>query len=155
VPAPPEQPERAWRQSRAAMAERLRGGATFGYLAYIEGRAAGWVNASLRADYGLFRDVDPNGPEPAKIIGISCYVIAPPYRRHGVASALLDRVIADAAGRGAMWIEAYPHNAPADTDAHHFRGARTMYDARGFTPIRVRDRDTVMRRAVSPGSPTP
>src|SRR5262245_33058962 len=46
VAATPEHPERAWRETRATMAERLRCGTTFGYLAYVEGRPAGWVNAS-------------------------------------------------------------------------------------------------------------
>ena len=145
VPATPEHPERAWRETRATMAERLRGCATFGYLAYVGGQPAGWVNASLRSEYGLFRDVVSDGPAAASVIGISCFVIAPPFRRHRVASALLDRVIADAAGRGASWIEAYPHNTPQETDASHFRGPRSMYDVRGFTAIKVRDRDTVMR----------
>ena len=148
VPATPEQPERSWRERRTTMAERLRGGRTFGYLAYVDGRAAGWVNASLRSDYGLYRLVDPGGPEPRSVIGISCFVIAPPFRRHGIASALLDRVIADASARGASWIEGYPDNAPEQIDAGHFRGARSMYDARGFEPIEVRERDTVMRLAV-------
>jgi len=122
VPATPELPERAWRESRAAVGERLRCGDTFGYLAYVGDRPAGWVNASKRSDYGLYRHVDPGGPEPASVIGVSCFVVAPPFRRHGIASALLDRVIADAAARGASWIEAYPHNRPDQSDAAHFRG---------------------------------
>jgi GNAT superfamily N-acetyltransferase len=148
VPTTPEQPERAWRETRAAMSARLRCAATFGYLAYVDGRAAGWVNASSRSDYGLYRLVDPTGPEPRTVIGVSCFVIAPPFRRHGVASALLDRVILDAADRGASWIEGYPHNQPKAGDAGHFRGARSMYEARGFAPIEVHEKYTVMRRAV-------
>jgi GNAT superfamily N-acetyltransferase len=148
VPAPPEQPERPWRDTRATMIGRLRGGTTFGYLAYVGGRAAGWVNASLRSEYGLFRRVDADGPAPRSVIGISCFVIAPPYRRHGVAGALLDRVIADGASRGASWIEAYPHNAPKANDAAHFRGGRSMYEARGFEPVEVHEHYTVMRRPV-------
>jgi len=151
LPATPAQPERAWRESRATMAERLGGRTAFGYLAYVDGRPAGWVNASRRSDYGLYRDVDPGGPEPTSVIGISCFVIAPPFRRHGVASALLDRVIADASVRGASWIEGYPRNQPDESDAGHFRGPRSMYDARGFEPIEVRERDTVMRLSVPSG----
>ena len=151
VPAPAETPERAWRDTRAAMAERLRTGTTFGYLAYVDGRPAGWVNASLRSDYGLYRLVDPGGPHPPSVIGVSCFIIAPPFRRHGIASALLDRVIADASARGASWVEGYPHNQPEESDAGHFRGPRSMYDVRGFTPIEVRERDTVMRRPVARG----
>ena len=151
VPAPPAQPERPWRTTRAGMAERLCSGATFGYLAYVGGRAAGWVNASKRSEYGLYQLVDPTGPDPGSVIGVSCFVIAPPFRRHGVASALLDRVIADAASRGALWIEGYPHNTPEATDAGHFRGALSMYEARGFEPIEERKRDTVMRLRVRDG----
>ena len=150
VPATPEQPERAWRESRAIVAGRLRCGATFGYLAYVDGRPAGWVNASLRSDYGLYRHVDPAGPRPSSVIGVSCFVIAPPFRRHGVASALLDRAIADASSRGAAWVEGYPLNTPEQNDASHFRGPRSMYDARGFEPIEVRERDTVVRRSAAP-----
>jgi GNAT superfamily N-acetyltransferase len=146
LPATPNQPERPWRETRACMAERFAGGTTFGYLAYVDGRVAGWVNASLRSDYGLYRDVDPNGPDPSSVIGVSCFVIAPPFRRHGIASALLDRVIADAPSRGAAWIEAYPRNHPDANDAAYFRGARSMYEARGFKAIEVRERDTVVRR---------
>jgi GNAT superfamily N-acetyltransferase len=145
LPATPEQPERAWRERRAMVAERLLGGTTFGYLAYVDGRPAGWVNASLRSHCCLYRHVDPDGPEPTSVIGVSCFVIAPPFRRHGIASALLDRVIADASARGAAWIEGYPDNKPDESDAGHFRGPRRMYDARGFEPIEVRDRDTVVR----------
>ncbi len=82
------------------------------------------------------------------MIGVSCFVIAPPFRRHGIASALLDRVIADASARGASWVEGYPHNAPEKGDAGRFRGPRSMYDARGFEPIEVREHDTVMRLSV-------
>jgi len=149
VPAPPEQPERAWRETRAIMAERLRRGTTFGYLAYADGQPAGWVNASLRSECGLYRLVQGGGPPASAVIGVSCFVIAPPFRRHGIAATMLDRVIADAAGRGASAVEGYPHNKPDQSDAGHFRGSRSMYDARGFVPVEVRQHDTVMRLAVA------
>src|SRR5262249_2206248 len=79
-----------------------------------------------------------------------CFIIAPPFRRHGIASALLDRVITDAPGRGASWIEAYPRNAPEDRDAAFFRGPRSMYDARGFEPIETPTRDTAMHLRPTP-----
>jgi GNAT superfamily N-acetyltransferase len=148
VPAPPEQPERPWRATRATMVQRLRDGSTFGYIAYVDGRPAGWVNASKRSEYGLYQLVDPGGPEPASVIGVSCFVIAPPFRRHGVASALLDRVIAKAAERGAAWVEGYPHNKAEENDAGHFRGPRSMYEARGFQAVEVQGNYTVMRRRV-------
>jgi len=146
VPVTPEQPERAWREARARVAKRLREGTTFGYLAYVDKRIAGWVNASLRSEYGLYQLTNPREPEPRSVVGIACFLIAPPFRRHGVASTLLDRVIADAPGRGATWIEAYPHTDPEATDAGHFRGTCSMYELRGFQPVELHRQFIVMRR---------
>lgn len=135
----------SWRRNREDMLGRLGGGRSFGYLAYVDGHPAGWVNASLRADYSLHpgEGDDPPGTE---VVGISCFIIAPPYRRHGLAAALLDRVIADASARGAAWVEAYPFTEEPEGDAGNFRGPRSMYDERGFEPVRTRTRDTVVRR---------
>jgi GNAT superfamily N-acetyltransferase len=130
------------------MCGRLRGGTTSGYLAGLDDRCVGWVNASFRSDYGLFQLTRGDQPEPRSVIGVSCFIIAPPFRRHGVASALLDRVIEDASARSASWIEAYPHNEPKTNDAAHFRGPRSMYAARGFQPVEVQEDYTVMRRSV-------
>jgi GNAT superfamily N-acetyltransferase len=135
----------SWREKRAHMIDRLRAGGSFGYLAYVGGEVAGWVNASTRDDYALFRR---NDDDDAATIGVSCFAIAPPYRFHGLANALLDRVIADAAGRAATWIEAYPFNEGREGDNPDFRGPRSMYDARDFTEVQVRPRDTVVRRPV-------
>jgi len=45
------------------------------------------VNASLRSDYGLYRNVDPKGPEAAISDRRLPFVGAPPFRRQRVASA--------------------------------------------------------------------
>ncbi len=148
IPPTDENHGRPWREKRSIMIDRLSKGETYGYLAYVDNKPVGWVNASLRSDYKMFQQVDPDGPEPASVIGISCFVIAPPYRRHGVASALLDHVIEEAATRGALWIEGYPRNEPEKNDAAHFRGPQSMYAKRGFKPVLDRERDTVMRLQV-------
>jgi GNAT superfamily N-acetyltransferase len=148
VQGAPEGPDvPPWRHNREAMRQRLRAGSAFGYLAYVDDRAAGWVNASLRADYSLHpgEDDDPPGTQ---VVGVACFIVAPPYRRHGLAAALLDRVLADAPERGAAWVEAYPFTEDREGDGGNFRGPRSMYDARGFEPVRTRARDTVVRRRV-------
>ena len=147
-PAPEEMPERLWSHNRSAMAERLRTGTARGYLAYVDGITAGWVNASRRADYTLDLIGEPDGIDPSSVVGVSCFVISPPYRRHGVAAALLDHVIGTARERGVSWVEGYPRTEPEDNDAGHFRGPKAMYDAKGFETVKVRERDTVMRRQV-------
>lgn len=144
-PPTEEEGERPWHTNRQMMADRLHGGTAYGYLAYADGYPAGWVNASMRSDYAGLDGIE--GPDAGTVVGVRCFVVAPPYRRHGVAAALLDRVIADAAGRGAAWIEAYPHDdADQAEESHHFRGVRSMFDARGFQAVGTVDRYAAMRR---------
>lgn len=75
----PSEDHRTWKQNRELEREQLRAGRSFGYLAYVDGRVGGWVNASKRSDYALFR---LGAPDDDEVIGVSCFVIAPPYRRH-------------------------------------------------------------------------
>src|SRR3954464_3975460 len=130
------------------MLEMLGDGRSFGYLAYVDGKAAGWVNASKRSDYVLYRLGAGADPADGDVVGLSCFVIAPPYRRHGLAQRLLDRVVADASGRGVTYVEAYPPTESREGDDANFRGPRSMYEAAGFEPIEQRGRNTVMRRRV-------
>lgn len=142
---PPADDAPFWKENRDAMAKRLAEGLALGYLAYVDNKAVGWVNASLRRDYTLYRDVDPDGPDPEAVIGISCFIVAPPYRQHGVAEALLNHVIEDSGSRGVDWIEAYPFNEPGEGHKN-FRGPRSMFENRGFEEVEVRDREAVLRR---------
>ncbi|WP_229023244.1 GNAT family N-acetyltransferase [Actinomarinicola tropica] len=136
-----------WTENRHLMVDRLREGRTSGYLGYVGGRPAAWVNASLRSEYALYRAGPGSEPSDESVVGISCFVVAPPYRRHGVAGALLDRVLADAAGRGAAWVEAYPFLPSTSIEPQaDFRGPRALYDARGFEQVAERARDVVVRR---------
>jgi len=133
---------RHWRERREEMIGLHRAGKAFGYLAYVDGRPAGWVNAARRGDTALFRRGDEADRRTA---AVACFVIAPPYRRHGLAQRLLERVLADAPARGMDAVEAYPPKGPVP-GGRNFRGGREMYDAAGFTEVKVRSRDVVMRR---------
>jgi GNAT superfamily N-acetyltransferase len=143
----PLPPHPGWRAHRELMLDLLRTGRAFGYLAYVDGRAAGWINASRRSDYSLHRVGPGATPDDAEVVAIACFVIAPPYRRHGLAAQLLDRVIADASSRRVRWVEAYPFTDGARNGSSH-RGARAMYEQRGFDVVEQRSIDTVMRRPV-------
>lgn len=131
------------------MVERLRAGTTQAYLAYVDGRPAGWVNASRRCDHSLHRGGESSSPADDEVVGVACFVVGPAYRRHGVAGALLDRVVADAAGRGVAWVEGYP----LLEDEASFRGARSLYEERGFVEVAVRSRDVVVRRPAGEDPP--
>jgi GNAT superfamily N-acetyltransferase len=144
---PEDEPHLSWQERRETTIGLLQAGRSFGYLAYVDGHPAAWVNASKRSEYALYRLEGAADPADGDVIGISCFIVAPPYRRHGLAARLLQRVIADAPGRGVSWIEAYPFNEDRGTDAGNFRGPRSLFDDNGFEPVEVEARQTVVRRA--------
>lgn len=153
--APEEADFEPWEENRAKAIRLLADGHCFGYLAYVDGRPAAWVNASRRSDYARYRlgvdqaEVDPGGPSDDAVIGVSCFLVAPPYRAHGLPEALLDRVLADAADRGATWVEAYPPAADVDEGPSGFLGRRALYERHGFAPVRPEGaRQLVVRRPV-------
>lgn len=135
---------RPWRQNRELVAGLLRSGRVFGYLAYVDGKPAGWVNASNRSECRQLQWTESVADSEA--ISIACFVIAPPYRRHGLSKSLLRRVIDDGAARNAIYIEAYPLNSPAESDAANHRGHRSLFEKHGFEVVHERQHDTVMRR---------
>ncbi|MGW0228016.1 GNAT family N-acetyltransferase [Actinopolymorpha singaporensis] len=128
------------------MVELLRSGRAFGYLAYVEGRPAGWVNASKRAECSMYRTGVGADPPDGDVISVSCFGIAPPYRGHGLVSSLLRRVLADAPGRGMAWVEAYPFNDQTNVDEDNWRGPRSLYDAHGFELVEKLESHSVLRR---------
>ncbi|HZQ84492.1 MAG TPA: GNAT family N-acetyltransferase [Acidimicrobiales bacterium] len=147
-PGDTEGEDAPWHERRARMLEMLGDGRSVGYLAYVDGKPAGWVNASKRSDYALYRLGGGADPADSDVAGISCFVIAPPYRRHGLAQRLLERVIADAPGRGVTYVEAYPPTEAREGDSGNFRGPVSMYEALGFEPLEQRGPNTVMRLKV-------
>ncbi|NYH92350.1 GNAT family N-acetyltransferase [Actinopolymorpha rutila] len=139
---------RPWRQNRQLMVDLLSSGRAFGYLAYVDGTPAGWVNASKRAECSMYRTGDAADPPDSDVISLSCFGIAPPYRGHGLVSSLLRRVLADAAGRGTAWVESYPFNDQTNVDEDNWRGPRSLYDAFGFEQVEKRESYSVLRRRV-------
>jgi ribosomal protein S18 acetylase RimI-like enzyme len=86
--------------------------------------------------------------EPERVGSIVCFVIASPYRRHGVARRLLDAACESLARQGFAVAEAYPTKQSGPDPMEH-RGPLRMYLDAGFTPFRDTPRITAVRRDLS------
>lgn len=140
--------QRPWRQSRELMIGLLRDGRAFGYLAYVDGEPAGWVNASNRSESAAHRLGDGADPPDGDVISLSCFGIAPPYRGHGLVRLLLRRVLDDAPSRGARWVEAYPSTDQKDVDEDNWMGQAGLLAAHGFEAVETLELQTVMRMGI-------
>jgi GNAT superfamily N-acetyltransferase len=109
-----------------------------GFLAYVGDEVVGWAGVSVRGQtprLDASRTIPRVDDEPVWVIG--CFLIRPGHRRQGVASALLDGVVAAARQAGAPGVESFPID-PVGRRANAnfaFTGLASMFDRAGFTRV--------------------
>jgi GNAT superfamily N-acetyltransferase len=98
------------RASREVAERQIADGVLRGYLAYVDGKSIGWCNANDRANYPAepIYDVPFYAPVENHEKAVICFEIAPEYRGKGVATALLNQVIADAKAEGYLSVVSFP-----------------------------------------------
>jgi len=147
-------------QNRIAASASIACGEAEGYLAKAGGETVGWLHAAPRhkLPHAFERlrvdppDIDVPAREAAIIV---CFVIAPAWRRRGVATALLDAALADLAARGIAIVDAFPFKAGDSASAtDHYHGPESLFASRGFLPVGGNDDVTIVRRRLAaPAAP--
>ena len=125
------------RSLKRAAAAFLNGNTLHGYLAYANGIPVGWCNANdktafLRFDFNAEITDFIRKSGSGKIKTVVCFVIAPEYRQKGVATALLERIIADAGADGYTAVEGYPRLRYDDREPFGYNGPVRLYEKCGF-----------------------
>jgi ribosomal protein S18 acetylase RimI-like enzyme len=142
-------------QNRIAMQSRIAVGEMEGYLAYEGASVVGWLNVQPR--HRLPHCFERMGVEPPPITClpseaavIVCFVIAPTYRRRGVARSLLSGAIHSLAARGFRLVDAFPFKAGDSQDAaDHYHGPLSLYLAHGFSILGENADVTTVRKALA------
>lgn len=135
---------------REAALKFVEEGKLRGYFARVDGKNVGWINANDKSEciccpgWRWFMDGIPHDADK-KTMSIFCLVIAPGFRRQGLATRLVERAISDAAAAGYDFIEAYP-NQNFMSEAQDFRGPQAMYAKLGFEKLMDVNGMTVMRK---------
>jgi len=139
-------------QNRTAMAARIDTGEMEGFIAYAGDDVVGWLNVQPR--HKLVHCWQRLGVEPtpldvplADAAVIVCFVVAPQWRRRGVAKALLDGALASLALRGIGVVDAFPFRSePSELPTDHYHGPASLFRAAGFEAIGETADVIVMRK---------
>ena len=121
---------RTWQENRAEQSTRIMSGKTTGVLAYVDGKIAGWCNATTRAEFPSLA----TGSGDESVGSVVCFAIAPPYRDHGVAGHLLDGAISYLWSSGFTRIEGYPVAEPTVRE-RAFPGSLALFLSKGFEVV--------------------
>lgn len=132
---------------REIVIQQITSKALQGYLAYVGGISIGWCNANSKANFPL---ESANGfrlyaPAEKKEKAVVCFEISPEYRGKGVATALLNRAVADAKAEGYVAVEGFPqiHTERFEWD---YTGPVSLFEKAGFTAITKQDGSIIMRK---------
>ena len=133
--------------SRGVAERQIADGALRGYLAYVDGKSIGWCNANDRANYPAepMQDVPFYAPAEQREKAVVCFEVAPEFRGKGVATALLQQVIADAKAEGYLAVVSFPviRSERYEWDC---TGPVRLYEQAGFFKVEERDQYVVMRK---------
>lgn len=139
---------RTGEQNRRSVSELIARGEMYGYLAYVEGKVAGWCHAGPKTNFsGLLAGQDLVDSDTPKTGSIVCFVVAAAYRRRGIATALLEAACQGFVGLGLRFAEAYP-SLHAAGDGANYNGPLRMYLEAGFAIHRKFPTYQVVRKAL-------
>ena len=134
--------------NRRDMSKGITSGTVTGLLAYVDGKPVGWSNygETTRLN-GVMHRFGLNAAEQQGVGSLACFVIAAPYRHHGVATTLLDAALERLRARGVRVAEAYPARKQ-DSPQGNYRGPLQMFLRAGFEPYRETDRHLIVRKTL-------
>jgi ribosomal protein S18 acetylase RimI-like enzyme len=142
--------------NRAAMSARIDASEMDGFLAYAGDEVVGWLNAQPRSKlpHCMARLGIPPPPQDVPVESgayIVCFVIAPSWRRRGVARALLEGALESFRSRGIRVVDAFPFKAGDSTTAtDHYHGPPSLFRDAGFVVLAEHKTMTVMRKRLPP-----
>jgi GNAT superfamily N-acetyltransferase len=135
--------------NRRDMTLLIQSGKVTALLAFVDGKPVGWCNYGETTQLaGLAQRFGLEAADHAGVGSVACFVIAAPYRKHGVASKLLAAAIDRLRASGLRAVEAYPSHTE-DSAQGNYRGPLEMYVRAGFTPYRETERHVIVRKLLA------
>ena len=102
-----------------------------GYLLYADGRPIGWCQCGQRGLLSKLLQQYKLGRDPA-VWAITCLLIAPPFRKQGLAHRFLDEILSDLERQGVRYVQAFPRRGENLPEEDVWTGPEHLYRRAGF-----------------------
>ncbi|MFX0002113.1 MAG: GNAT family N-acetyltransferase [Candidatus Hodarchaeota archaeon] len=121
--------KRTAKENRKSSKELILSGKMNGFLAFHDGKPVGWCNVNSKDNYAKIPYEEESNE---KIISLICIIIAPSYRKQGIARKLLRYAYSYFQDKNYDFFEVYPRKGEDLSDAHSYRGPISLYTSEGF-----------------------
>lgn len=136
---------RTGEENKLEARDAIHAGQMKGYLAFDNQEVVGWVNANDAKTYLRLLPYLQDQVPLEKTAIIICFVIHPDYRGQGIASQMIDKIVADYRALGYERIISLPVRHEGESHSErHYRGSENMYKRAGFKAYKQVDSVTVM-----------
>ena len=143
-----ESAQRVAEDNRRDMSVWIKQGEVTALLAFEGGKPIGWCDYGETTRLGgLMHRFGLAASDHEGVGSVACFVIASPYRGHGVASMLLDAAVERLRTRGLRAVEAYPKRSD-DSQHTNYRGPLAMFLRAGFEPYREAGSHLILRKSL-------
>jgi len=136
-------------RNRRAMKKIVDAGEVPGIIAYAESQPVGWCSIGPREVFPrLERSPILKRVDQQPVWSVVCFVVAKPFRRKGISTALLKAAVKYAEEQGARIVEGYPvePKKPSMPDLFAYHGLASAFRKEGFVEVARRsDTRPIMR----------
>jgi GNAT superfamily N-acetyltransferase len=134
--------------NRRDMSEGIKRGEVTALIAFEGDKPIGWCNYGESTGLsGVMRRFGLVASDHEGVGSVACFVIASPYRGHGVATLLLEAAVERLRARGLRAVEAYPKRS-GDSQHTNYRGPLAMFLRAGFEPYREAGSHLILRKSL-------
>ncbi len=141
-----ESVQRVAEANRRGMSSLIMRGKVTALLAFEGDKPIGWCDYGETTRLsGVMHRFGLTPPDHEGVGSVACFVIASPYRGHGVASRLLDAAVERLRAKGMNAVEAYPTRS-GDSQHTNYRGPLAMFLRAGFEPYREAGHHLILRK---------
>lgn len=139
--------DRTAEQNRRLRESLLAGGEYDGYLLYNDAEPIAWSQVGPRDRLVKLVNQMQLPLEP-EVWAITCFLVAPAYRRQGTAGQMLTMILADLQRKRVEVVEAYPRRGAVLDALDLWNGPEVIYTSAGFNFVKEVAQRAVLRMAL-------
>jgi len=131
-------------QNRALREGLFDRGEYDGYVAYVNGAPAAWMQVGRRDRLAKVAAGFELEPDP-DVWATTCFLVLEPFRGQGLGREFLRQVLADLTSRGVNAVEGYPRHGTGHEASDLWSGPESLYVEAGFTEVKRGPKRSVYR----------